>query len=104
MHMASPRTLPDNVTIEYDSRGKRVRKTFASAFEARKFWKVKDQDGKNPKVISDKPAPPKPQSEQIKAVAYYRMSSDKKEASIDDQRTAVEKFAASNGYEIARQY
>ena len=33
-------------------------------------------------------------TDEINAVAYYRMSSDKQEASIDDQRTAVEEFAA----------
>jgi DNA invertase Pin-like site-specific DNA recombinase len=33
----------------------------------------------------------------IKAVAYYRMSSDKQETSIADQRIAVVKFAANNG-------
>jgi DNA invertase Pin-like site-specific DNA recombinase len=43
-------------------------------------------------------------TDEIKAVAYYRMSSDKQEASIDDQRTAVVAFAASNGYKITGEY
>ncbi len=43
-------------------------------------------------------------NKEIKAVAYYRMSSDKQEASIDDQRTAVAEYAASNGYKIIREY
>lgn len=38
------------------------------------------------------------------AVAYYRMSSDKQEASIPAQRTEVEAYAAENGYRIIRDY
>jgi hypothetical protein len=41
----------DPVVIEYDSRGKRVTKTFSSAYAARRFWMEKDKAGKNPKVI-----------------------------------------------------
>ena len=40
----------------------------------------------------------------ILAVAYYRMSSDKQEASIGDQRTAVERYAIEHGYHIVREY
>ena len=40
----------------------------------------------------------------INAAAYYRMSSDKQEASIGDQRTAVQEFAVANGYRIVREY
>lgn len=40
----------------------------------------------------------------IPAVAYYRMSSDKQDASIADQRIAVERYAAANGYRILREY
>ena len=40
----------------------------------------------------------------VKAVAYYRMSSDKQEASIGDQRTAVEAYAAAHNYQIVREY
>jgi DNA invertase Pin-like site-specific DNA recombinase len=40
----------------------------------------------------------------INAVAYYRMSSDKQETSIADQRTAVEAFAKKHGYRIIREY
>lgn len=38
------------------------------------------------------------------AVAYYRMSSDKQETSIADQRAAVESHAKANGYKIVREY
>jgi DNA invertase Pin-like site-specific DNA recombinase len=38
------------------------------------------------------------------AVAYYRMSTDRQEASIPAQREAVEKYAAENGYQIIREY
>ena len=38
------------------------------------------------------------------AVAYYRMSSDRQETSIRDQREAVEKYAADNGYRIIGDY
>ena len=42
----------------------------------------------------------------IKAVAYYRMSTDKQEdsASTTQGRIAVVEYAAANGYEIIRWY
>src|SRR4051812_26230376 len=40
----------------------------------------------------------------VRAVAYYRMSTDKQEASIAEQRAAVTKLAAGRGYLIAREY
>lgn len=40
----------------------------------------------------------------VPAVAYYRMSSDKQETSIADQRTAVEEYANRGGYKIIREY
>ena len=40
----------------------------------------------------------------ISAVAYYRMSTDRQETSIADQRKAVEKYAKDNGYQILREY
>ena len=40
----------------------------------------------------------------IRAVAYYRMSSDKQEKSIPEQVKAVERYAAENGFEILRDY
>jgi site-specific DNA recombinase len=40
----------------------------------------------------------------IPAVAYYRMSTDRQEASIPDQRSAVEKLAHEQGYRIVREY
>lgn len=38
------------------------------------------------------------------AVAYYRMSTDKQDTSIADQKAAVEKYAAKHGYTIVRPY
>jgi DNA invertase Pin-like site-specific DNA recombinase len=40
----------------------------------------------------------------VPAVAYYRMSSDRQEASIAEQREAVERYAAEHGYRIVREY
>ena len=40
----------------------------------------------------------------IPAVAYYRMSSDKQEASIPEQREAVEAYAKAHDYRIVREY
>ena len=40
----------------------------------------------------------------IPAAAYYRMSTDKQEASIPRQRHAVEQYAQSHGYKIVREY
>lgn len=41
---------------------------------------------------------------QTPAVAYYRMSSDKQETSIPDQRAKVTEYAAEHGYRIIREY
>ena len=43
-------------------------------------------------------------SHATQAVAYYRMSTEKQEASIPRQRESVEAFAKANGYEIIREY
>ncbi len=40
----------------------------------------------------------------IPAVVYYRMSTDKQDASIAQQRIAVEKYAKEHGYRIVREY
>lgn len=40
----------------------------------------------------------------IPAVVYLRRSSDRQEKSIDDQRTAVAKYADENGYTLVREY
>ena len=40
----------------------------------------------------------------IPAVAYDRMSSDRQEKSIPEQRHAVESYAKEHGYEIQREY
>jgi DNA invertase Pin-like site-specific DNA recombinase len=40
----------------------------------------------------------------IPAVAYYRMSSDKQECSIEDQRAAVAEYAKAHNYVILREY
>jgi DNA invertase Pin-like site-specific DNA recombinase len=39
-----------------------------------------------------------------KAVAYYRMSTDKQEHSIDRQRAQVRAYAARQGYDLAHEY
>jgi len=39
------------VTIEYDSRGKRVQKTLSNSYAARAFYKRMDKAGKNPAVV-----------------------------------------------------
>jgi len=41
---------PQPVAVEYDSRGKRVLKTFKDHYEARRFFALKDKQGKRPKV------------------------------------------------------
>src|SRR5687768_636647 len=40
----------------------------------------------------------------IKAVAYYRMSTDKQDESIPRQREEVRRYAGQNGYAIVREY
>jgi DNA invertase Pin-like site-specific DNA recombinase len=40
----------------------------------------------------------------VRAVAYYRMSTDRQEASIPEQREAVQALAQRNGYRILREY
>lgn len=40
------------VTVEYDCRGKRVRKTCANSIEARRFYREKFMAGKNPTVVA----------------------------------------------------
>src|ERR1051326_3057791 len=43
-------------------------------------------------------------SQPIPAVAYYRMSTDRQEESIDRQKSQVEPYAARQGYLIVREY
>ena len=40
----------------------------------------------------------------IAAAAYYRMSSDKQDKSITQQRDEVEAYARANGLQIVREY
>ena len=40
----------------------------------------------------------------IPAVCYLRMSSEKQETSIGDQRTALERYADENGYRLIDEY
>ncbi|MEX2138583.1 MAG: recombinase family protein [Pirellulales bacterium] len=40
----------------------------------------------------------------IPAAAYYRVSTDKQETSIDDQRTHVVAYAAAHGYSLVEEY
>jgi hypothetical protein len=51
----SPNTIPDDIWIEYDSRGGRARKHFTDKFAARRFWAAKDRDGKSPRVVKQRP-------------------------------------------------
>jgi site-specific DNA recombinase len=44
------------------------------------------------------------QAHQIRAVTYYRMSTDRQESSIAEQREAVVAYAAKHGYRILREY
>ena len=41
-----------SVTVEYDSRGKRVSKEFTDAYAARRFYITKSREGKNPHIIT----------------------------------------------------
>ena len=43
-------------------------------------------------------------TDMIPVVAYYRMSTDKQDTSIRDQRKAVEQYAEENGYKIVGEY
>ena len=45
-----PKYPPQPVAIEYDARGKRVRKLFTDHYQARRFYAAKDKAGRNPKV------------------------------------------------------
>lgn len=44
-------TRQPGATVEYDCKGKRVRKFFADAFAAKTFYIAKDKAGKNPRVV-----------------------------------------------------
>ena len=39
------------VVVEYDSRGKRVTKSFADTYTSRRFYVSKDKAGKNPRIV-----------------------------------------------------
>jgi hypothetical protein len=52
--MFPARTPVPAVIVEYDSRGKRVRKLFADPYEARRFYVAKDKAGRRPKVVRPK--------------------------------------------------
>jgi DNA invertase Pin-like site-specific DNA recombinase len=92
--------LDQTVTVEYDCRGKRVRKESADAFEAKQLWIKKDGQGLNPKIIRPKQKTKEPIL--IPAVAYVRKStkgeradgSQKQEKSLAQQRTEITKLAA----------
>jgi hypothetical protein len=45
---------PVVVTVEYTARGARVRKTFPTAYEARRFYTAKSKAGAAPRVIAQK--------------------------------------------------
>jgi DNA invertase Pin-like site-specific DNA recombinase len=42
--------------------------------------------------------------QRVPAVAYYRMSTDRQDKSIDGQRVEVERYASKHGYVIIREY
>ena len=42
--------------VEYDFRGRRVRKAFTDIYEARQFYLAKNREGRNPKVVGGLPA------------------------------------------------
>jgi hypothetical protein len=46
------RVLQAPVTVEYDSRGRRIRKTLPNAYAARSFYKQKHNAGKRPRVVA----------------------------------------------------
>jgi hypothetical protein len=41
-----------SVVVEYDSRGRRVARTFTDPFAARRFYTDKHRQGKSPKIIA----------------------------------------------------
>lgn len=45
------KVLQQPVTVEYDCRGKRVRKTLPTAYAARQFYAAKHKAGKRPAVV-----------------------------------------------------
>jgi YD repeat-containing protein len=45
------KALQAPVTIEYDSRGRRVTKTLPDSYTARRYYAGKDQVGKRPAVV-----------------------------------------------------
>lgn len=46
-----PKYPVEPIAVEYDSRGKRVRKEFTDHFEARRFYATKFKAGRNPRVL-----------------------------------------------------
>lgn len=77
------------VTVEYDCRGRRARKTFDDSYEAKKWYCTKHKSGHNPHVVG-KDAPP------TKIVAaYLRVSTvGQNEAG---QRAEIERWLSGNG-------
>jgi hypothetical protein len=45
-----PKYPPVTFYIEYDSRGRRVKRAFTDEYAARRFWIAKDKAGKRPRV------------------------------------------------------
>ena len=41
---------PQAIAIEYDRRGQRARKVFTDHYEAKRFYVLKDKQGKRPSV------------------------------------------------------
>lgn len=52
MFPADRQALQASVTVEYDSRGQRVRKVLPDSWSARRFYAAKLKAGKNPAVVA----------------------------------------------------
>lgn len=97
---ASASRIPPSppLTVEYDCRGRRVRKTFDDAYAARRWFTAKDAAGKNPRIISSQPdEKPRNTIPKKTVAAYVRVSTvGQNEAG---QRAEIEKWLTGNGIE-----
>lgn len=78
------------IAVEYESKGKRVRKDFDDAYVARRFYSAKDKAGKRPRVVGTRPK---------SVAAYVRVSTvGQNEAG---QRAEIERWLLGNGIPLA---
>jgi DNA invertase Pin-like site-specific DNA recombinase len=103
-----PPTPP--VIVEYDCRGKRVRKRFQDAFAARRWFVAKDKAGRNPRIVSSETresvvdarkaaqAPVPPTSNKVVA-AYVRVSTVGQNE--DGQKAEIQQWLSGNGVDPA---